>query len=701
MHPSERDRRPPVVTDWHRVFSQILISGDAGEIGAATQAASDAIAHGASPDAAKAAGKAAAKRYRSGRPVQWTDPFTRPPGGQTLDVWNQVAPRLMAPPARWGWRAPEVAATPTESQSQPIPRPVWTEPPPPDTTALHDARSKAVTRLIVRIALTVILAFAFTTYSVAIAGNISAFGTEATEVYQVVILVIGALLVIGIFRAATGVRRASDNITRFEQPYQAFRAAEQERHQQALAQWEQSVRAAEQAASTAPLSTELTNGPMWYPVTPAVDPTRVDVIGGDPHRHGWASLLTTLGTSVLARKEQLTVLDLTGQEVAGGLLAIADATGVSRRDVPIEGDEDDVNVLAGITRCATPVEALTYVLCGSGDHRDLREERAFVSGVLRQIVQRLPGEPTFGRLAGAVRVLRQGDPEGVLTASEISSLSEVVPELARSDWVERRLRYLTSQLDTLGRSAADSDPVFPFETTAQFSVFTTPGGMSDRKQLIDRVLVQLARLAMDGGGLSGVAVVAGADHLGADILRRLSEHARMVDVRLVVLIDHAQGGFERSVGTGGAACFLKAYNHHDANLAAEFIGRGHRFVVNQITQQVGKSFTESGGDNFNASTNQGSSARQKSTGRPGRGTGLSESRGHTWGATRSWSSADNLGTSTSTGRVYEFVVEPQEIMGMPETAFILVDNTGSGRRVAMADANPGICLLNRVSSSPG
>ena len=50
--------------------------------------------------------------------------------------------------------------------------------------------------------------------------------------------------------------------------------------------------------------------------------------------------------------------------------------------------------------------------------------------------------------------------------------------------------------------------------------------------------------------------------------------------------------------------------------------------------------------------------------------------------------------------MYEFIVDPQEILGMPETAFILVDNSGQSRQVAMADANPGISLLDRVAVTP-
>jgi hypothetical protein len=233
------------------------------------------------------------------------------------------------------------------------------------------------------------------------------------------------------------------------------------------------------------------------------------------------------------------------------------------------------------------------------------------------------------------------------------------------------------------------------------SLIATDGGRHDRKELVDRLLVQLAQRAMDGRRWpGGFLVVAGADHLGASTLQALSEHARHAGVRLILMIDQPQGDLEKSAGTGGAVCIMKMYNHRDATVAAEFIGKGHKFVVNQITRQVGSTFTDGGGDSFAANTNDSNQNKQRRSGTVGKPTGVSDSRGHTWTGTRNWSTADNVSTSTGTSRVYEFTVEPLEILGMPETAFILVDNSGQGRRVVMADANPGICLRDRISAIP-
>lgn len=714
----ESNASDPALARWRRFFAEILMSDDPSEVERAAVAAAQASERGADENAAKATGKAAAKEYRArrvpGRGEQDVEARVTPPEDSSSwlrataqrtaaqDSWQLLAPRLIALPARWGWRAvaEEPLVVPTVTQRPP--RPVLTEPPPPDTTSLREARSRAISRLVRRTALTVIAAFAFLTYQVVIAENVATFGDSAQQVYVVVVVVLALWCALALIRAAAAVGHASRNITRFEQPYQALRAAERERYRQALEDWEQAVRAHEaEAAEGARLAAARANGPLWYPVRPASEPTRLDVLGGDPRRHGWASLLTTLGTSALSAGQRVTVLDFTGQDVGGGLLRVAEAAGIRCRDVQLAGDEFDLDLLVGITQGPDPAKALSYALSGREERGELREERALVVEVLRRVLGCLSGEPTFARLAAGVRVLRQGVPDPVLSSAEVSCLTGHVGDVGRSEWVDRRLRFLTSQLEILRDAAPGTGPPFPFWTTDPVSVIATPGRRDDRKELIDRVVVQLAHAAMDEARLEGFLIVAGADHLGVETLRLLSDHARQAGVRLGLMIDHPQGGIERSAGTGGVVCIMKMYNHHDANVAAEFIGRGHKFVVNQITRQVGKTFTDTGGDSFAAGTTQSSSAKQKSSGRAGRGTAVSESRAHTWTGTRSWSAADNLSTSTGSGRVYEFIVEPQEIMGMPETAFILVDNSGIGRGVTMADANPGICLLERVATTVG
>jgi hypothetical protein len=297
-------------------------------------------------------------------------------------------------------------------------------------------------------------------------------------------------------------------------------------------------------------------------------------------------------------------------------------------------------------------------------------------------------------------VLRQGPGHDRLSTEEVSRLAAHIGDVDQTEWATRLLGFMASQLERLH----ELDPApggGPLWTGDAVTLVATEGGRGDRKELADRLLVRLARAAMDGGRWrSDLLVVAGADHLGATELRALSDHARTAKVRLVLMIDQPQGDLEKSVGTGGAVCFMKMYNHRDAGVAAEFIGKEHRFVLNQLTRQLGSSFTDGGGDSFAANTNTGTNADQRRSGARGRGTGLSDSRGHAWTGTRNWSQADNVSDSTTSTRVHEFRIEPEQLLGMPETAFVLVDNTGQGRRVALADCNPGLCQLDHTSAVP-
>ena len=740
------DRTTPEWARWRSHFAEVIIGGDRGEIDAATEGAVAAIRQGANDAEAKQAGRDALRRHRSrwngatadhppppqpgpgGSAPRWDPPTgpPRPPSTPTerRAAWVDLATPLFSPPERWGWRAADLPVPgpppPDLAQAQ---RPAWVEPPRPDTSHLAAARSRAVTKLVWRIAFGIVLVVAFLAFQGVAEQNLRELQQQqeeaenASDVYQVVILVAGGLLAISLVRAALRVGSANRALRAFEQPYLAFRSSERQRHQQALADWEDAVRRHQAAVARA---TRPAGGPRWFPVRPASDPTRIDVVGGDSRRHGWAGLLVTLGTSVLAGGHRLTVLDLTGQDVGGGLLGVARARGLGVRRIDLPDDGFEVSLLEGLTGPEI-AECLAYALTGRLEPGDQRQERAFVNELLALVIRCLDGWPTLDRIARGVDVLRQVALADPLPVEETNRLADHIGELAQDEWTGRQMRFVASQLRALdGMARRDGLPptgtgiagtagtagpggtagTRPLWATEQVSLVTTAGGPDDRKDLLDRLLLQLTQRALHRRGqLDGVLVVAGADHLGAAELDVLSEHALTADVRLVLMIDQPQGELEKALGTGGAVCIMKMYNHRDATIAAEFVGRGYKFVLSQLSYQVGKTFTDGGGDNFAANTGQGSSTKQGSAGR-GKGTDLSDSRGHAWTGVRNWSTADNLSDSRTSSRVHEFTVEPQQILGMPETAFILVDNSGQGRRVVMADSNPGICLLPDISPTP-
>lgn len=677
---------------WRRHFADILVSGDDREVDAATDAAVTALGRGADWGMANGAGKAAARQFRSATGgVRFAEP-PRPPVNATWP--RELAVRLFATPARWGWRAAEPPAPgPPPPPFQP--RPAWVEPPRPDTSALRGKRSSAVSKLIWTAAVAVLVVVAYLAFQSTIEHQIRHAGSSARDVYNIAVIVVAVVLALAVLRALGGVRRAAADIRRFEQPYETLRSAERERHAQALREWEGAARRhAAEATEATREAQRRAGGPQWFPVRPAAEPTRVDVFGGDPRRHGWASLLVTLGSSVLAAGRRLTVLDFTGQDVGGGLLHVAAANGVRTRQEDL-GPGTQLNLLAGVSR-RDVAECLAYALTSRPERGDQRQERALITDTLHRVVGCLEEPITFARLAAGVRVLRQGGGGELLNPAEVGGLATHIGDIDQNEWTARQLRFVVSQLETLHGTASAPAHGRPLWTNDPVSVLTSGGGRDDRKDLVDRFVVQLALLAMAGGHRPGDwLVVSGADHLGAPTLEMLSDHARQAGVQLLLMIDQPQGELERTAGTGGVVCVMKMYNHRDASIAAEFVGKGHRFVVSQLTRQTGRSFTDGGGDSFSANTGHNDTQGQK------RSSGsLSDSRGHTWTGTRNWSAADNLSTSTSSSRVYEFLVEPQEILGMPETAFLLVDNSGHGRQVVLADANPGISLLPRVATLP-
>jgi hypothetical protein len=303
---------------------------------------------------------------------------------------------------------------------------------------------------------------------------------------------------------------------------------------------------------------------------------------------------------------------------------------------------------------------------------------------------------TLARLAAGLRVLRRGAETDLLAPAELERLVAAIGDVEQNDWTGRQLRLWAAHLDLLHKVAPGG--ARPLWSNHDVSVLATPGGKDDRKDLIDRLLLQLVRHALAAGALRGrQLLVVGADRLGGSAVRTLSEQARVAGVRLVLFLDQPQDDLEKIVGTGGAVCIMKMYNHKDANIAAEFIGKGYKFVVNQISRSDGRTFSDGGGDSFAATTNAGTNSSKsflKNT------SGLSDSRGHTWTGNRTWSTAENVGSSTTTARVYEFITEPQAILGMDATEFILVDSSGGGRQVVMANCYPAICLSERVSSTP-
>ncbi len=444
-------------------------------------------------------------------------------------------------------------------------------------------------------------------------------------------------------------------------------------------------------------------GDRWVPV--GGDEARpVDVFGGTPA--GWSALLATFGSRALGRGASVLVLDLTQDEVAGGLLAVASAAGLPAQVVRLPDEIDRVDLLAGLDRDAV-VEVLTGALDARRDagHHS-RDDRDVDADLLATAVRCLDDPLSVARIAGAVRVLSGRADDGRLSGAETARLVDEMGHAAAYPRARERLELLRVGLDLLG-SADPADPAQarPLSSPGGVAVLET-GGNERRKQLLDRLLVQVFAQGLRGAGEGAgrqTVVLAGADLVGLDVLERVAREARRSEVQLVRMFRHLRDGTERLLGTGDARTVLmRLPNAQEAGLAADFLGRSHRFRLSGRTRESSTSRT--GTDGWTRTEGDTVSAGQTYPNgwfpRLDAGWTANDGRAFATSSATSWSTATTSASSSSESeqRVYEYEVEPTTLQHLPTTALATV--APGSPTPAFADCDPAIALLPGVAAAP-
>ncbi|OLF10214.1 hypothetical protein BLA60_17395 [Actinophytocola xinjiangensis] len=463
----------------------------------------------------------------------------------------------------------------------------------------------------------------------------------------------------------------------------------------------------------------------WYPLRLRARASRVDVFGGTPD--GWASLITTLGSSLLSGGSRILVLDFTEQQVAGGLAEFASLRRISVNEIDFPSTVGPSTLLAGLAG-EEIVDLLADSVRGARQGGTATDHRSSTDlSLLRMVTELLGGAITFTRLVAGLRVLRRDPPEdGQLTADEVKALTKLIDSVGHGEQEKNELRFLIETLHLLAHEDAQAVRATVSESmrwpSKGLAVVTTTVRHSDRKELVERLifhhLLHVMRTRTQDSGRD-VVFVAGADHFGLRSLEAIARQARRVGVRLILLLEHLRGDVEHLMGTSDSATIvMRLGNAKEAAKASEFIGKDHKFVISQLTKQVGQTFTmgtseglgaqegtsESRGTNTSTSRtqseNSGWHAGHGRSDAKGRSTSTTASRSRTWQSTGSRSAADSSSTGTTESRVYEFTIEPTEIQGLPATSYILVETGSGGRRVVAGDCNPGIVLLEQVATTP-
>ncbi|GAB2672216.1 hypothetical protein [Nocardia goodfellowii] len=473
-------------------------------------------------------------------------------------------------------------------------------------------------------------------------------------------------------------------------------------------------------------SERVVNAPIWYPIAPRGGFRGLDVFGGGTD--GWRCLLATVGTSLLRSGAPITVLDFTERELADGLGAFAAQLGhpVVRVDLPREcGPLDLFGPLAVDELAEVVAESIAAARRTHPDVGTLRRRAVeLVKAVAGQLDPDLP--VTFGRLAAGLSILRRiahEDPR--ISAAEAGRLSGIIDIVGTGDRIREEMEYLTSLFELLADGAPESLAEPPRWPTAGLLVLSTMSTLDERKTMTDqfvfhRVLHDLRRSA--GATGEQVLILALPDHFDAASVSALARHADRNGVRVILLAPHLRDEMGQLLGSSGNPTVLMRLNNAEgAKAAAEFVGRGHKFVRSQLTRQDGSTFTHGWGTALNTQTSttdssgtsegrEGSTSYSQASGSPatyghsrGRSRGTNEST--SWSRAHSFTDSvnDSIAESRSTGetdaRVYEYLIEPTTVQGLEPTEFILVDS-GRSRRVAFGDCNPRFAFMARVARQP-
>jgi hypothetical protein len=527
--------------------------------------------------------------------------------------------------------------------------------------------------------------------------------------------------------------REEQRVARARAVWNGQLAGQQEEHTRRLRDWQ-----ARQRAFGAQ--------PQWHGVGLPAGIDRVDVAGGT--LGGWSALLAMLGGLRLAAGGRVTVLDFSAGAVAQDLLAAARASGIDPPVWVLPGDLPRFDLGAGLAGPAL-ADVLAEAATAAGDPAvaaDPAQETAILERIAA-VLSPVPGGsaagavagPSIAQLAAGLRVLAQaGEPgadvrRGLLTEAQAEAIGGLYGRAAADRVITERALALEAKLGKLASLGSAPVPLPP--GGLRVVAVDRLAGRTDAQVLgsyVTAALTQLLRGEPRRGAASPpwrhTVLIAGAEQLRGDLLDRLSDACETTGTGLVLAYRSLPGHVRARLGRGNAAvAFMRLGNADDARVASEQLGTEHRFVIAQLTDTVGASVTDTAGQAYTSTVGTAwsvseSTTTSTTTGRSG-GRGRSWTgfgafappalsahgeRSHSagvsdavsavagvnqataWGAQTAQAIGANNSLARTSQRSREFLVEPHQLQQLPPSAVIVSYASAAGRRVVLADANPGI-----------
>lgn len=555
-----------------------------------------------------------------------------------------------------------------------------------------------------------------------------------------------ALTTVGMLAGLAAAARAGRQIRRSEHAMRTRVAAERRRvakiaalQEARLFEWQ--ARHAEQTRDWQARRAAYDQQKHWYAVSLGRDVDRIDVAGGT--LAGWSAMLTMIGLPRLQAGGEVTVADLTDGAVAHDLLAVARRAGLDPLVWVLPGDLPRLDLGTGLTPAAL-ADLLTQVASGPADENHPAGTRFRDHAILDRVLGVLGAQATVAQVTAALRVLghigdvREDAARGLLTARQIDRLATMFGRGADQMVVERAwaLESQLRALDPVGTGPA------PGSRSRLRVVATGPetgaAGHPVLGNYVAAALTQAVRQSPPGDRWRHTVVLLGAEQLPDEILDGLAGACETTGTGLVLAYRSIPARVRDRLGRGHAVvAFMRLGNAADAKAASEQLGTEHRFVLAQLTDTAGTSVGDTTGDSYTSTlgaseSRSESSSASRTTGRSrGRGassssfvpldpgtasrsqdrsesSGLSESESLTtgisestaWGISTSRAVTDSDSRARTVQRSREFLVEPHELQQLPPSAMIVTYAGPDGRRVLVADANPGIFGLPTATLRP-
>jgi hypothetical protein len=435
--------------------------------------------------------------------------------------------------------------------------------------------------------------------------------------------------------------------------------------------------------------------PLWRPMRPGSEWNVLPVFGGTSI--GWEALLATLGASLLGSGRSLSVLNFSDRATVSSISELAAAHGLQAWNGIVTSGGRSLDLFAGLGGDA--LVDLVLDSLATADPREVRRDHIEDRSLLRTIAAKLRPPVTLQRLRTALGVvLREdvaSDQKGRLADDEFDAVSELYGDAIRQHTdILVRAYQLERSLDELSAFETTSGPPRVVPPSQGLAIVEVDPALEEANfdlavdLTIQSFLRSLASTSANGG--RRVLVIAGADRLRPGTLRRLLAVSERHNVSTVLLFSRLRDVALEALGESDTMLFMRLTDHREARVAADQIGRQHKFVYSSVTRTRSESFDQSRG------TSRGSeSGTSRGTSVGGQ---FSASFSTNQGSSLGSSTNQSIGTSVSEGigheRVYEYQIEPSVLQGLEHTALFLVEHAAGASR--LGDCDPTILMLPRV-----